>query len=229
MPLGFGFGTSRDSSSSQSQSSSFVDPSQNLFLNFLRNQGASQFGGFMDMASLFGQQAQGLAGSAMNLGDNPFIQSLLQQSQGNPELVAQQTEQLGSDLGRFFNEQLVPGINQGGIQAGQFAQSRGDIGRGLAAQGVTDQFQRGATAFQQADQMRALQAGQFGGQLFGQGQQLQQQGLGQAFDFLQGGFGAQFDPLFALAQIFGDPTVLQQATASSQSSGSSFNASFSGA
>ena len=241
MPFGFGSSSQRSQSSGSSldigasQGTTFVDPSQQGFLDFLRNQGQQLFGGQQGgLQGLFGL-SQGLQGQAQGLigglTDNPFLQALQAQAGGNPELVAAQTQQLGSDLGRFFNEQLVPGINSAGQSAGQFGGSRGQIGRGLAAQGVTEQFQRGATGFQQADAARSLQASQFGGQLFGQGAQAGLQGLQGIFGLAQAPFNQQFGILGQLASIFGDPTVLSQQSAfdfgTSQQQSSSRGSSFS--
>ena len=220
MPFGFGGSSNRSQSSGssidfgRSSGSSFVDPNQQGFLDFLRNSCMDLFGGQQGgLEGLFGLseglqgQAQGLIGG---LTDNPFLQALQSQAGGNPELVGQQTEQLGSDLGRFFNEQLVPGINSQGQQAGQFGGSRGGIGRGLAAQGVTEQFQRGSTAFQTADAQRSQQAAGLGGQLFSQGSQAGLQGLQGIFGLASAPFNQQFDILGQLASIFGDPTVLNR-------------------
>ena len=223
MPGGLGFSQSSSESQSSSQGSTFVEEQQAPFLNFLRNMGLDMFGGFQGGAAQFGQQAQGLAGAAAGLGqNNPFLSFLQQQAGGNPELVQQQSDQLQQQLSQFFKEDLVQGINQGGVQANQFGGSRGMIGRGIAGRGVADTLGRGITQFQLQDQQRAQQAAQFGGQLFNQGQQIQQQGLGQAFNFLQGGLGAQFDPLLFLSQIFGQPNVLSQQSAQSTSSSDSF-------
>ena len=223
---GIGGSFSRSESQSSSQGSTFVEEAQAPFLDFLRNAGLDAFGGFQDMAAIFGQQSQGLAGQSANLQQNPFLAQLFGQAGGNQQLVQQQSDALSADLGKFFNEQLVPGVNQGGQQTGQFGGSRGDIGRGIAAQGVTDQLQRGILGFQSADAQRALQAGQAGGQLFNQFQGQQLQGFGQAANILGQGFGAQFDPLFALQQIFGGPNNLSQQ--SSQSTASSMSVGLSG-
>ena len=231
----FSFGKSKSSSSSldfgASQGSSFVSGAQAPFLDFLRNAGLDVFGGqqgglqglFGQSQGLFQQGQQALGG----LTDNPFLDALQQQAGGNPELVQQQTEQLGSNLGRFFNEQLVPGINQQGVASGQFGQSRGNIGRGLAAQGVTRQFQQGATQLQAADAQRAQQAAGTGAQLFGQGSQAQLQGLQGLQGILSSPFATQLQPLLALAQVIGGPNVLSQQSAfnfgQQKSSSSGFN------
>ena len=241
---GFGFNKSRDVSQSNSldfgisQAGSFVSGEQAPFLDFLRNAGVDlfsqqQFGlqqQFGQSQDLF-QQGQSLVSGLTN---NPFLQSLQNQAGGNPQLVQQQTDQLGTDLGRFFNEQLVPGINQGGIAAGQFGQSRGDIGRGLAAQGVTEQFQRGATGLQEADAARAQQAGIAGGSLFNQGQLGGLQALSGLQGLTESPFAQQLQPLMALIQAIGGPNVLQSSqsfdfgTSSQSSRGTSFGANISG-
>ena len=220
---GFNFSKSKSQSTSSgvgfgaSQGSSFVSGAQAPFLDFLRNSSAGLFGQQQQGLQQFGQQSQDLFNQGQQLigglTQNPFLESLQQQAGGNPDLVAQQTGQLGEDLGRFFNEQLVPGIGAIGQQAGQFGQSRGNIGRGLAAQGVTEQFQRGATQFQAADAARAQQAATSGAQFFGQGTQAGLQGLQGLQGLLSSPFTQQLNSLMGLIQGIGDPNVLQQQSA----------------
>ena len=235
----FSFGRSKASSSGSSldfggsQGTSFVSGAQAPFLDFLRNSAVGLFGQQQQGLQQFGQQSQGLFQQGQDLigglTNNPFLDALQQQAGGNQELVGQQTEQLGQDLGRFFNEQLVPGIGAIGQQAGQFGQSRGNIGRGLAAQGVTEQFQRGATSLQAADAQRAQQAATSGAQFFGQGTQAGLQGLTGLQGLLSSPFGEQLNSLLGLIQGIGDPNVLNQQSAfnfgqsSQRSSSSGFN------
>ena len=231
----FSFGKSSSKSSSTdfgaSQGSSFVSGAQAPFLDFLRNSAVGLFGQQQQGLQQFGQQSQDLFQQGQQLigglTDNPFLSNLQQQAGGNQQLVQQQTNQLGEDLGRFFNEQLVPGIGAIGQQAGQFGQSRGNIGRGLAAQGVTDQFQRGATQLQAADAQRAQQAATAGAQFFGQGTQAGLQGLQGLQGLLSSPFGEQLNSLLGLVQGIGDPNVLSQQSAinfgQSSSKSSGFN------
>lgn len=219
----FGLGGSQSSGSSQStssgQSSSFVDPTQAPFLDFLRNSALSGFGGFQQGQQQFGQFAGGLGQQAGQIGgqQNPFIQQFMQQSQGNPELVQAQTANLSQNLSDQFLQQINPGITAGSVGAGQLGGGRQGAAQGMAIQGAQDALTSGALGFQQQDNQFAQQSAGLGSQAFGQSQQAGLQGIAQQFGMGQGAFQSQFDPLFALAQIFGGPNNLQQSSQQSQS------------
>lgn len=233
-----GIGGSRSSSSQQSTASgsssgsSFIDQAQAPFLDFLRNTAMGSFGGFQQGAGQFGQGLQGLGQQSQQFGQmgmqNPFMAQMMQQAQGNPDLVAAQTQQLSGDLAQQFNEQINPAIGRTAAGLGQLGGGRQGVAQGAAIQGQQRALAQGALGFQQADVMRQLGAGQAGGQMFGAGIGQAMQGLGQQAGFMGQGFMAQFQPLQQLAALFGDPTVLskQQAQNQSQSSGQSSSSSF---
>lgn len=216
--IGFGqnfneaFGGSQGTSFGQTGGGTFVDPQQAGFLDFLRNQGQGAFGGQQAGAQQFGQQLGGLAGQSGQLTgqQNPFLAQLQQQAGGNPDLVAQQTQQLGGDISQFLNETILPSITSQGIGQGTLGGGRGQVSRGIAGGEAARAFSQGALGFQTADAQRAQQAAIQGGGLFQQGIGQGLQGLGQQGQFLGQGFEAQFAPLAQLAQLFGDPTVLSQ-------------------
>ncbi len=226
----FGVGSSTGQSSSVSSGRSFVDPNQQGFLDFLRNAGQNLAGGQAGgLQGLFGQaqglfdQGQGFQQQGVN---NQFLSALGQQAGGNPELVAAQTAQLGQDIGRFTQQQVLPGIRRDAVGSGGFGGGRQGVAEGIAAQGAQDAFSRGAVGFQQADANRSLQAAGVGGGLLGQGAATGLGSLGQQFGLLQAPFQSQFQPLLDLAQILGGPTVLNQQQASSQASNESRQFSF---
>ena len=196
-------------SSGASFGQSFVDQQQAPFLDFLRNQAQGAFGGqqqsAQDLQGLFGN----LGGEAVN---NQFLQDLRAQSGGNPELVAAQTGQLSDVLSQQFNEQINPAISRQAQGLGQLGGGRQGVAQGQAIQGQQRALAAGNVGFQQADAQRAQQAALGGGQLQGQG-------IGQAGQFAQQGFGAQFAPGQQLQQLFGAPTVLSQQGAVDQSFG----------
>jgi len=217
----FGFGSGSGSASAQASGSTFVDPNQQGFLDFLRNAGqglaGQQAGG---LQGLFGQaqglfnQGQGFQNTGVN---NQFLGALGQQAGGNPELVAAQTAQLGQDIGQFQQEQVLPGIRRDAIGGNALGGGRQGIAEGIAAQEATRAFSRGAVDFQGQDAQRSLQAAQAGGGLLGQGAATGLGSLGQQFGLLQAPFQSQFQPLLNLASIIGGPTVLGRNQSSSQS------------
>lgn len=232
MAFGGSFNQASASSQSQSTGSTFVDPSQQPFLDFLRNTGVGLFGQqqqglqglFGTSQDLFGQGQQLIQGAQQN----PFLQGLQQQAGGNPELVAAQTQQLGTDIGQFFQQQILPGISRQATGVGQLGGGRQGVAQGLAAQGAGQAFQRGAVGFQQADAQRSLQAGLGGGQLALGGAQTGLEGLSGLQGLLESPFGTQMQSLMALLASIGGPTVLSEQQATSQSESSSFGVSAGG-
>ena len=218
MAFNLGFGKS------SSSSSSFIDPAQQPFLDFLRNTGQGLVGQTMPGAQQFAQQQGGqLFGQGLDflggLQNNPFIAQLFQQAQGSPDLVNQQVGQLQADLGRAFQQEVLPGIRRDATAVGALGGSRQGVAEGIAGQGFADAFSRGVTGIQTAAADRALQAGTAGAGI--QAQSLLG-GLSSLPGLLQLGLGqftGQFAPLSLFSDIVGGPTVLDR------SRGRSFNAS----
>ena len=199
---------------------SFIDPKQQAFLNFVRNQGQGLVQqnqtGASNFASQFAPELFGFGQQALGqLGDNQFLSGLGQQAGGNPELVNQQIGQLGSDLGRTFNQQVLPGIRRDATAVGALGGSRQGVAEGIAGQGFADAFSRGVTDIQGADAQRSLQAGIAGGGLLAQGQLGGLSQLGSLFDVGLGQFTGGFAPLSLFSQILGPPTVLGSQQSSS--------------
>ena len=217
MPFGsFGIGGGKSSGSSKS----YVDPKQQPFLDFGRNAARGLLRGNRRGAQAFGQQAgRDLYGMGMQnlpqLTSNPFLSGLQQTAQGNPELVAQQKQQLGTDLTNMWNQQINPGIGRdyGGI--GARYGSRMAVDQNLAGGEVMDAYSRGATELDTQAQNRQLQAGTAGGGLLAQGILGGSQAAQQYFDIGMGQFMGGFSPLMAYADIIGAPTVLDKSSSSS--------------
>jgi hypothetical protein len=207
---------------SSSRSSSYVDPKQQPYLDFLRNASQNVYQQFGQGAGQFAQQAggqlfqQGL-GYAQQATSNPFLQNLQAMSQpgGNQQLIGQQIGQLGADLGRNFQEQLLPGIRRDAIGLGGFGGTRQGVAEGIAAQGTQDAFARGATNIYGQNAQMAQQAGIAGGGLQAQGSLGAMMGLGGLFDVGMGQFTGGFSPLMSLSDIIGSPTVLDKSRAKS--------------
>ncbi len=230
MPFGFGGSSGSSQSSSTASGSTFVDPNQQGFLDFLRNTAQGGFAGFQQgqqqfagQVGQFGQQAGQIGGQV-----NPFQQGLLGLAGGNPELLQAQRQQLTSDIGQVTQQQLA-GANRGAVGGGGLGGGRNQVARGVAIGQGSDALQRGLLGLEQQAGQQQLQAGAIGGQQFGQGQQNAFQGLGLQGQFAGQGFQSQFAPLNFLQGIFGAPTVLSQQESQSQSQARNFSFSVAGA
>jgi hypothetical protein len=74
-----------------------------------------------------------------------MMQNLAQRASGQNPYMQSQIDQLGSDLGSFYREQINPALTSGGIQAGGLGGARQGIAQGMAADQVGDQFRQGAS------------------------------------------------------------------------------------
>jgi len=215
-------------SKSSSKASSFIDPAQAPFLASLRSQalGLQQgqagagVGGqeFFDQAlqplQQQGQQAlQGLGGLVS--GDNPFLQQLAQRAeQGNP-FLDQVISQTQGDIGRNFQENILPAIGGAAAGLGQRGGARQGVAEGIAARDAQRLGADAATNLrfqgfgQQGNDLRSILANQQGA-------------LSQTFPALGGQFGlstaqvsAPFLGLQQLQGLLGDPSILNQSKSSS--------------
>ncbi len=214
--MAFGLGGGK---SSQSQK---IDKDQKQWLERLWKGGwggMKQARGNLMGAPGFGMGlAQQFGGQASQLYDNPFLQGLQQQAQGNPALVQQQADVLKQQIGDFSAQQMNQATNTG-IGAGQFG-SRGQVARGAIGSAATDAFASGYSQLQQADAQRAMQAGISGGGLLSQGILGGMSGIGGLLGTYQGAGMSPMMPYGQYAGILGSPVVLGQS--------SSWNASMSG-
>jgi len=196
-------------------SRSYVDKAQQPFLDFTRNLGMGLTGNLTGLADAYAQQAGSNlygAGTAMlpQLTNNPFLQSLQQQAGGDPALVDRQIGQLGSDLGRAFQQQVIPGIRRDAGGYGALGGSRQQVAQGIAGQGFADAFSRGATDIYAADRNRQLQAATTGGGLLSQGVLGGLSSLQGLYDVGLSQFTGGFAPLSLYSSILGAPTVLDK-------------------
>lgn len=207
MGFGFSFGKSRSTQN--------VWGPQQDYLKGLYGD-AQNLAGNQNLASLFGtagglfDQGQGfLAG----LGNNPFMQNLSGFGQPNSQLLSRQIDQLGADIGRNLNQNILPGIQSNAIGLGGGGGARQGVAEGIAAQGATDALTRGATDLMTADYNRAMQANIAGGQLGLQQAMGGLSGLEGLFNLAMAPYAAQWMPLQNLSGIIGAPTVLGSSTA----------------
>ena len=212
--ISFGGGGSR----SLSTSSSFVDPKQQPFLDFLRNSGQQVTAAMQPGAQQYAQSAlPGIQQQTQGLTQNPFLSGLQQQAGGNPALVQQQTDALGASLTDFYQNQLQPGIGRQFGNIGARGGSRQAVAESLGAQGLSAQFAQGAAGFAQADAGRSLQAGAAGGGLLSQGIMGQGQAQQDLFNVGMSQYTGGYAPLQAYSQIVGPPTVLDKSRSTRKS------------
>ena len=176
-----GGGFSQGGGISRQNSNSFVDPSQQPFLDSIRGQGQGLQQGqqaglnqFADqgLGRLFGQAQRGnnaQFGLANQVGNDPGIQGNLNtlNNFSNGNALQGQISNLGQNLGQFFNEQLLPGINQTSQLAGQgIGSGRNSVARGQATRDTLNAFSRGSADLEAQfgqQQIGAAQAGIQGG------------------------------------------------------------------
>ncbi len=129
---------------------------------------------------------------------------------GDNEVLQQQIDLLGEDLGNFFSEQINPEITAQAIGGGQLGGGRQGVAQGMAAGEVGDQFRRGATALRAGDiNARDAVAGTLGQQGI-QSAATGFQGMGSILGAADMGFSAGMAPYERLAAILGGPTTLNQ-------------------
>jgi hypothetical protein len=131
--------------------------------NLMNQQNAGQFNNQM-----FGNAEQLYGPGQQFLGS---LQGPYQQSESATSQIASLQQQLGQQSGRLMNQ-----VDQGGVQAGQFGASRGDIGRGMVAEGAQNALAQGS------------------GQIMGQDQGIQAQSALGGLNSLQGMFGLGASP-----------------------------------
>jgi hypothetical protein len=184
-------GTLGGEDSSSSSSSTFISPDQLPFLQNLWSGGQ----GLMNQqtGSQFGNQMMGNAQGLWDQGQG-FLNTLqgpYQQSESAQAQIASLQQQLGQQ-----SERMMGGVGQQGVQAGQFGQSRGEIGTGLVAEGAQNALAQGA------------------GQIMGQDQGIQAQSALGGLNSLQGMFGlgqspymSQWMPYSMQAGLVGNPAM----------------------
>ncbi len=145
---------------------------------------------------------------------------------GDNEVLQQQIDLLGEDIGSFFNDQLMPGITSEAVGGGSLGGGRMGVAQGMAMQEVGDQFTRGATALRAGDiGARDAAAGTLAGQA-GQNALTSLQGIPALAGIADMGFGAGMAPYERLAAIMGGPTTLTSAGSSSADFARSFSESY---
>lgn len=207
------------SRSTSSQQIAFGDIFQNLFggasaaasgIDPSRISGAANL--LFNAGGSFLEQLGGGAGQ-------DFLKDRLASSDG---LADEQIGLLGADIEKFLTESINPAIASKGVAAGTLGGSRGEVARGIAAEGALREFQSGAVGIRQREQQqRDALAGQLG--------QLEQQGATAGLASLPGLLGlaetgalSSLSPFAALSQIVGGPVALTESESSSFGQSSEF-------
>lgn len=231
MPFGFG----GSSSSSNSSSSSFDRSSSDSVSGGASVAGSDQRVAFEDVfARLFGGAEGAAAGldpsmltdaaNQLFMGGTGFMSSigadagsdfLTDRLSGNNEVLQEQIDLLGEDLGQFFNEELLPGITSQAVSGGQLGGGRQGVAQGRAIEEVGNQFTRGATALRSNDiAARDAAAGTIAGNTIS-GASVGLGGIPSLLGAADAGFGAELAPFERLAGILGGPTTLGSSFSSS--------------
>jgi hypothetical protein len=180
-----------------------------------------------DAATLFSGGKDFLA----SLGGDAGTGYLTDRLSGNNDILNQQISGLGSDLSKFYKEQLLPGITSDSIMGGNFGGDRQGVAQGAAAGEVARQFSQGVTQLRSSDQQQrdaaagTLMSGSTTAAGVGLG------GLNGVLGLANAGLTSSMIPQQLLAQILGGPTTLTDsmsygtstATSSSKGKSAGFN------
>ncbi len=157
-------------------------------------------------------QAQGALGGIAQTGG-----ASAQFMDTNRQLESRQIADLGTNLGNFFNQQLMPGLQGAAVGVGAVGGGRQQLAQGQAAGQVAQQYQQGVTdimANSQASRQQA--AGQVDSNMMGASQ-----GIGQLSGMMNNlglsNMNANWAGLENFAGLLGSPTILSNSFASSQS------------
>ncbi len=196
---------SESESSGMNFSKSFISPDQLPFLKDLWGQ-ASNFllGGGANANTGAGGQLMG------NILNNPFSGQMQQFANPNNAMAQQNINQLGQSLGQNLQNNLLPSIANQSISSGGFGGGRQGVAQGIALQGTQEAFGEGAQGILNNTYNQAQQGAQFGADL----------SMRNALGGIQGLTGLQqqqFAPLMALAQILGNPAILNKSYGENES------------
>lgn len=145
---------------------------------------------------------------------------------GENPVLQEQIDLMGEDLGKFFNEELLPGITSEAVGGGQLGGGRQGVAQGRAIDAVGEQFQRGASSLRSQDvAARDAAAGTLGEQNI-QGIMAGLSGIPALAGVADMGFGAGLEPFERLAALMGGPTTLTSAGSRSGDFARSFSESF---
>jgi len=238
--LSFGGSSSKTKTSSVSDSMDFSQSGQTVFGSDLFQQLYGQAFGATGQVAANLPTYQGDA-AALFSGGTSFLDQLQKGNAGDSYLtdrlggdnsiLNEQIGGLSSDLSKFYNEQLLPGITSDSINSGLLGGGRQGVAQGAAAGETARQFSQGVTALRSSNQQQKDAAA---GVLSGSRNTAAGIGLGNLGGVLglsQAGATSSILPQQLLAQILGGPTTLtdsmsygtSHATSTSKGKSSGFN------
>jgi len=181
MPFGLSFGKSKSvtSSSSESQSDAFgistslATSGQESGSEAKATSTSTQDIAFADLFSLLYGDAIGAAGKASanipgfqsqaaglfnagkgfldEIGSDVGRKFLDERITGDDDILEKQLAGLSEDVGRFFSEELLPGVTSAAVGAGQKGGGREGVAQGKAIETAAREFRRGSTELRLAD------------------------------------------------------------------------------
>ncbi len=182
-------------SSSSSEQSSNIAPEQLPFLEDL-------WGGASNLVNGMSNSVTGTVNPWLQQGMGTLMQL------GDPSgQIATQTDALSSGLGAMFQNEIMPSIQGAAIGAGGFGGGRQGVAEGVAAGKVADAFTQGVSDITGRANSQALMA------------MSQIPAFGQTYGAAA---TAALDPWSRLAQIIGNPQILNSSKSESESSGFNF-------
>jgi len=200
MSIGAEESKQRNSSFTNTDSNSFIAPSQ---LPYLQNLWT---GAQASMSPNYIGSVQGAAGQM-----NPFLTQGMEGLRGLMDtsgMVAEQDASLQAGLGQLFREQINPAIEGSAMRAGGFGGGRQGVAQGTAVGQLGDAYTKGrGDIVANANRVAlgaASQMPQFAQQYFNQN---------------SSAAGAGMDQWARLAAILGGPTILNQSTGRSETTG----------
>lgn len=131
---------------------------------------------------------------------------------GQDGILDDQLAGLSEDVGRFFSEELLPGVTDSAIRAGQLGGGRQGVAQGRAIDTAAREFRRGATDLRVADRAARDQAAVQAATLGQAGGVAGVAALPGLYGLREAGAGAALSPYERLAALVGGPTVLTEAT-----------------
>ena len=242
MPFGFGGSTS----SSQSNSSSLERSASRSGSGGFSQSEADQRVAFEDVFARLFSGAEGAAagldpslltdaantlfsggvGFLDQIGGDAGSRYLEGRLSSDNQVLQDQIDLLGEDLGRFFEEDLNPAITSQAIAGGQLGGGRQGVAQGRALSEVAGQFTRGATALRAGDiASRDAAAGTLSGNAIS-GAQAALAGIPSLAGAADLGFSAALAPSERLAASLGGPTVLGSSSSLSADWARAFSDSF---
>lgn len=205
-------GGGKSQSKSKGSSGAMIDPTQLKYLSQMWGQATPDI-----LQNGLGQADSNMMASYQRqIGANPFADQIMQMSHPNNEMVQGNINMLQQGLQNQFNNQLMPGITNQSIQSGGMGGGRMGVAQGLGMQGMQQAFAQGSQGIMNNAYNQAGNMAQFGSQynldsaLQGMNAMGSQQQL-------------QLMPYQTLAQILGNPTVLNYGKNSSSSQSGNFS------